>query len=278
MKKLRKWTRISLPLLKFDLKMKLSILLIASAFFTMQANNSYGQRTKITLDMDNVTIERLIDEIESSTDFRFVYKLEDVNLERTVSINAKKESISSILTTIFGNTETSFDLRDRLVYLIPRKVIPESLQQSDSSAVDKPVFQELVTGSIKDETGIPLPGATIIEKGTTNGAQSDFDGNFSIRVSSNNATLVVSYLGYGTKEVPLEGQTNIEIILKEETSALEEVVIEGYRTVSKAKSVISGVTVTSEALEARPNASFVQSLSGQIAGLDIQTGSGTTRS
>lgn len=274
MKKLRKWTRISPPLLKFDLKMKLSILLVASAFFTMQANTSYGQRTKITLEMDNVTVERLIDEIESSTEFRFVYKLEDVNLNRTVSIKANKKSISSVLNTIFGNTDTSFDLRDRLVYLIPRKIMPESLKLSVTELEGKYVLQERITGVVKDQTGLVLPGATIIEKGTTNGAQTDFDGKFSLRVIDSNATLVISYLGFATKEIALEGQTNIEVVLEEESSTLQEVVIEGYRTVAREKSVIASVTVSSEALEARPNASFVQSLSGQIAGLDIQTGSG----
>ncbi|MDO5978757.1 SusC/RagA family TonB-linked outer membrane protein [Flavivirga spongiicola] len=134
--------------------------------------------------------------------------------------------------------------------------------------------EKTISGSVVSASdNLSLPGVSVIIKNTAKGAQTDFNGEYSINVQSGQ-TLVFSFLGMKTQEVVVGNNTTINIVLEEDASVLNEVVIEGYRTVSKEKSVISSVQLTSEALEARPNASFVQSLSGQVAGLDIQTGSG----
>lgn len=93
MKKLLNTTRRRSNVFKFDLKMKLSILFLLVTFFSLKANDSYSQRTKITLKLNNVSVGQLIDEIESTTEFQFVYKIEDVELERTVSIKADNDKI-----------------------------------------------------------------------------------------------------------------------------------------------------------------------------------------
>ena len=92
-----------------------------------------------------------------------------------------------------------------------------------------------IKGVVKDVNGAPLIGATVIEEGTTNGAQTNFDGNFSMTVSNENVVLVVSYLGFATKEVRLNGQTTISITLEEDTDNLDEIVIVGYGTSKKSE-------------------------------------------
>ncbi|MDY8134142.1 SusC/RagA family TonB-linked outer membrane protein [Aquimarina sp. 2201CG5-10] len=120
---------------------------------------------------------------------------------------------------------------------------------------------------------MPLPGVNVVIKNTTNGVQTDFDGNYTIKASKGQI-IVFSFLGMQDTEVIIGDNTTINVALEEDVAALEEVVIEGYRTRPKTKSVISAVTVSAESLENRPNASTIQSLSGQVAGLDISTASG----
>ncbi|HEX9600326.1 MAG TPA: carboxypeptidase-like regulatory domain-containing protein, partial [Mariniflexile sp.] len=137
--------------------------------------------------------------------------------------------------------------------------------------------QTTVIGTITDaSSGIPLPGASIVVKGTTNGVSSDFDGNYSIEVSANASTLVVSYVGYATKEVALTGATTINITLSEDTEMLGEVVVTalGIKREKKALTYSTQTVSTKELSEAR-SLNVANSLSGKVAGLSFSTsGSG----
>ncbi|MBD3661456.1 MAG: carboxypeptidase-like regulatory domain-containing protein [Arenibacter algicola] len=226
MKKILDQKRRSYPLLKLSLKMKISMLFMFLVLFTMQANSSYAQRTKITLDLNNVTVERLIDEIESKTDFHFVYQIKEVDLNRVVSVKANKELVTKILERIFGNTRTTHNVVDKQIFLKEREAKANTFKQEVQNSPVK--LQQLVSGVITDSDGIPLAGANVVEKGTTNGVTADFDGNFSIEVANESATLVISYIGYSTKEVPLNGQASVNIVLEESVAGLNEVVVVGY--------------------------------------------------
>ncbi len=146
---------------------------------------------------------------------------------------------------------------------------------ASSKAVDLATtvsLQSTVTGTVTDDTGSPLPGASVVEKGTANGVQTDFDGNFSLEVGEN-ATLVVSYLGFETKEVPVNGQLVLNISISESASALDEVVVVGYgsqisRKVTGAISKVGGVEIAEQ-----PVISADQALQGRVAGVNI-VGSG----
>src|SRR5690606_7824157 len=100
----------------------------------------------------------------------------------------------------------------------------------ENVASQEVVYQQgiQISGVVSDGSGFPLPGANIIEKGTANGAQTDMDGKFSLNVANQNAIIVVSYLGYLTREISLEGKTKLEIVLRENASTLDEVVVVGY--------------------------------------------------
>ena len=272
MKKLLNITRRRRPVFKFDLKMKLSILLLLLTFFSLKANDSYAQRTKISLNLHNIPVGQLIDEIESSTEFQFVYKIEDVDLTRTVSVNADNERIDDILNQVFGNTQTTFNLNDRRIYLVRRRGVP--IPDPLKVETIHPVLQFMINGTIKDQDGNPLPGANVVEKGTTNGVTADFDGNFSIEVVDDNAVLLVSYIGFGTKEVPIDGQSNIDIVLEEAAAGLDEVVVVGYGTVKKGDVTGAVSTVSEEDITALPTTDVQQALKGRSAGVRVIQSSG----
>ncbi|MEP5338185.1 MAG: TonB-dependent receptor [Algibacter sp.] len=134
-------------------------------------------------------------------------------------------------------------------------------------------IQQQITGYITDIGGQPLAGATVLEKGTQNGAQTDFDGRFSLTLSNQNATLVVSYLGFKSKEVALNNQTNINITLDEDISALDEVVVVGYGTQKKVTLTAAVTAVGTEVFENRPTSNAVRSLQGTVPGLIITNSS-----
>lgn len=272
MKKILDQKRRSYPLLKLGLKMKISMLFMFLVLFTMQANSSYAQRTKITLDLNNVTVERLIDEIESKTDFHFVYQIKEVDLNRVVSVKANKELVTKILERIFGNTRTTHNVVDKQIFLKERETKANTFKQEVQNSPVK--LQQLVSGVITDSDGIPLAGANVVEKGTTNGVTADFDGNFSIEVANESATLVISYIGYSTKEVPLNGQASVNIVLEESAAGLDEVVVVGYGVQKKSDITGAVSNISEEKLQSRPTANFSDALQGRSSGVQIRQSGG----
>lgn len=133
------------------------------------------------------------------------------------------------------------------------------------------IQQHQITGNVTDSNGAPLPGASILEKGTSNGVQTDFDGNFTLTVANQNATLVISYMGFTTKEIPVNGQSAITIQLEESASALDEVVVVGFGTQKKINLTGAVTSVGSEVLESRPVSNVSQMLQGVMPGLNFQS-------
>ncbi len=133
--------------------------------------------------------------------------------------------------------------------------------------------QRTITGSVVDDTGEGIIGANILAKGTTVGSITDFDGTFSLDVANEVSTLVISFTGYETQEIDITNQSNVEITLTE-GSLLDEIVVTGYRNSTKPKSAVATQAVSAKTISNRPNASIVQTLQGQVAGLNISTASG----
>jgi TonB-linked SusC/RagA family outer membrane protein len=132
--------------------------------------------------------------------------------------------------------------------------------------------EKTVSGVVSDKSG-PLPGANVVVKGTTRSAQTDFDGKYSIKAKAGEV-LVISFTGYNDSTVAVGAANSYNVSLKEQSVKLEEVVIDGYRSTSKAKSSVAQTTILAKTIENRPNVSFVQSLQGQVPGLQISTSSG----
>ena len=134
------------------------------------------------------------------------------------------------------------------------------------------LVQQTISGVVSDANG-PLPGASIVVKGTTNGTQTDFDGNYSLSGVSDDAVLIFSYIGYKTEEIPLNGQSTINITMEEDASKLEEVVVVGYGTQKRATVTGSVSSVKGEELVKSPAVNLTNTLSGRVAGLFVQQSS-----
>lgn len=262
---------ISLWKLKIDLRMKLSLFFFFFIMLTMHANSTYSQKTKVSLDMDNATISEIIDEIEANTEFKFLFNTKAVDLNRRISLKIKKEHIDEVLKKIFLNTKTSFEIKDRKILL--KVAQPNEKRTLKQSANTDPV-QQLVSGKITDKEGRPLLGASIVIEGSSIGTTTDFDGYYTLNITDDTAVLVVSYLGFVTKRVPVNGQDLIDVELTEDTSVLEDVIVVGYGSQSKARVTGSITSLKAEEIQNVPVGGFDETIAGQASGVQITEGSG----
>ena len=129
--------------------------------------------------------------------------------------------------------------------------------------------QSTITGTVIDEQGVPLPGASVIEKGTTNGTQTDFDGNYTIEVESDDAVLIISYIGYEAQEIPVNGQSAVDATLQPSTSQLDEVVVVAYGTQSRRKVTTAVANLGGEEIAELPIVRAEQALQGRVSGVNV---------
>ncbi|WP_111307280.1 TonB-dependent receptor [Confluentibacter sediminis] len=269
MKKLHDSKGSYLSFIKFDLKMKLTVLLTFASFLSMFANAGYSQ--SITLDVKNMSVQKVIDKIEVTSKYTFVYNTKFVDLKHKVSIKVKNAPISEVLDQLFEGTNTSYQIMDTEIFLNGRKLVENDLNKQLSIEINQ---GHQIRGTVKDANGQALPGANIIEKGTTNGTNTDFDGNFSLTISNPNKIIVVSFLGFVTQEIAVNGKTDINLVLQEDNAKLDEVVVVGYG--QKAKGAITGAisSAGSEVFENRPVNNSFEALQGQLPGVTITRASG----
>ncbi|SIQ31202.1 SusC/RagA family TonB-linked outer membrane protein [Maribacter ulvicola] len=255
-------------------KTKLSVLILLISLCNIYAN-TYNQNTFISLDFDNVTLKEVLNEIETTTEFRFMYESDKLDLQRKVTIHVIKSRIDQVLEILFNDTNIDYHTLNRQIILTNKNSEAKTSKYTPNVMVSNvKEVQQQVTGIVKDSDGRPLPGANILEKESTNGTQTDFDGNFSITVNQD-AILVISYIGFSTQEVAIASQSNLSIIMSANAASLEEVILVGYGTQSRAKVTGAISSVDGEGLTQRPVTSAATTLQGQSPGLTIQNKGGS---
>ena len=257
MKKKSKNTGFLYRVFQNDLKLKLTTLLILVAMFNIRGN-TYAQKTKVTLELNNSTIEKVIETIEQKTDFRFIYKLNDIDLDRTISISVKDQPIYVVLDRLFKGTPTEFKVRDTQI------ILKKPLLKAESIEFQK----QTVSGIITDENGMPLPGASILEEGTKNGMVTDFDGKYKLTVESSASVIIVSFVGYKVKKV-VANQSVINIQLAPDATDLQEIVVVGYGTTAR-KDVTGAVSsIAAKDMNQGAIVNPLQLIAGKAAGVNI---------
>ena len=213
------------------LKKMLSIMKLTVVFliaFSLQISASvYSQTTKLSLNVQNQSIKEVLYLIENQSDFRFIYESGKINLDKKVSVKVKEQSVEAVLRQLFNSEGIDYEITENNLILINPS--PEELKFVGQN---KSQTKKKVTGIVRDQNGEPIIGANVVEKGTTNGTITDVDGRFSLEVYSK-GTLLVSYIGFTSRELIIDNQSNIEVQLKEDTEALDEVVVIGYGTAKK---------------------------------------------
>lgn len=245
--------------------MKISILLLFTGIFQLMATNTTeAQNVVINISNKTLTVETLIQEIEKQTDYLIVYSKREVDTQREITADARTGKVADFLAKAFANTGVQYEFESNYIVLSKRNT-----SAAEDMSQEK---KRIVSGVVKDETGESVIGANVVEKGTTNGTVTDVDGRFSLDVQDK-AILVVSYIGYTEKEIPVGNKSIIIIELSENTKQLEEVVVVGYGSVKKrdltgSVSQLSASTLQNQAVMKDP----MQALQGKIAGADITMG------
>lgn len=245
-------------LIKFLLIMKLTFVFSFLVMLHITANEVQSQNSVLTLNMNLENLGEVINLIEDQSEFKVFYKNEQVNLDHKIFVESKTASVSEILACALEGTNIDYTLMDKVIVLTPR--------------VEKSAKQDLtVTGTVKDIDGSPLPGVNVVIKGSTVGAVTDMDGNYSIILTSPDDILLFSFIGYQPQEVVVAGQTVIDIVLAEDVKLLDEVVVVGYGTVKRSDITGSLVSITAESLQERPVVNALQAIQGKAAGVDVFT-------
>lgn len=259
-----------LRLSNISLKMKLTYILFLITLFQIQAN-TYSQNVKVTLDCKGMKIEDVLNEIERKTEFKFLYEKDVFQKNKIVNIVSNKEKLSNVLKTLFKEFNVDFKFVDKQIILLNKGNNESSIIDSLKEVVDK-MLQQFVSGKITNSKGEPLPGATVVLKGTTQGVSTDIDGNFRLLVQEKNAVLVVSYIGYETIEVVVGDKSNINIQLNESLTGLDETVIVAYGKVKKeAFTGTVGVVDVAGVANQGNILNVDQALQGQVAGVQVSS-------
>ncbi|MCG6187362.1 SusC/RagA family TonB-linked outer membrane protein [Maribellus maritimus] len=248
---------------KMLMKMKLTVFLILITFLGSIASESYSQSTKLTLNMRNSTVKEILGQIEDQSEFRFFYS-DRVDVDRVTSISQKNKKIFEILDELFDNTSVTYEVRGRQIALSK-----DSEEIANFSFLQSQQQPNTVTGIVTDSNNQPLPGVTVVLKGTTQGAVTDVKGKYTLENVSGDAVLVFSFVGMKLQEIPISNQTQINVTLEEDVIGLEEVVAIGYGSVKKSDLTGSVSRVSSETITERQGVSLVQSLQGSTAGLNV---------
>lgn len=273
-KKPSEWYSPRAGIAKIFLIMKLITFFLLVAF-TATSANSYSQSAKFSLLMNDVTVKDVFQQIEEKSEFIFLYNEKSVDLNRRTSVRVKDDTVESVLEQIFKGTGNSWRIYDRQIVVLAKNETENSsgLKNRIEDATPQPQLRE-VTGSVKDTRGLPLPGVTVMIKGTSIGTITSADGSFSLRIPLNADILLFSFVGMKPQEVPVDGRTNFSISLEEETFGLDEVVAVGYGV--QKKKLVTGATlqVKGENIEQLNTVSVLGALQSQSPGVYITQSSG----
>lgn len=216
---------------------------------------------QISLSMQNKSTREVIREIEKVSDYRFFYNDNLSGLNTKISVSAQGENIRDVLEQIKSQVQITYIIKENnQIVLSAPGYVSSSTQQNTRK----------ITGIIKDQSGEPVIGTNIVEKGTTNGTITDIDGQYSLEVGSN-SILVVSYIGYITQEIPVGKNNTLDVLLREDTETLDEVIVIGYGTTKRKDFTgsVSSVKLENSPIALSPNLNALESLKGNVSGLDI---------
>ncbi len=232
--------------------LKLASLLFVSCVTYTRAEIVNFQNVRITLDKSDVRCEKILDEIERQTNLLFIYG-KDVNVSHKVSVKVKDSTLPEVIYDLFGD-EVSYKVEGSYVVL------------SASGEVLEREQIKIVSGMVIDQSGDPVIGANVLEKGTTHGTITDIDGKFSLEVKSN-AILLISYIGYKDQEVHVNGKSTFQVKLVEDSQALDEVVVVGYGVQKRASVTGSVASLQSKDIATVKTPSVSNALAGKLPGL-----------
>ena len=247
--------------------MKFTLVCLLLGTNMLLAELSYAQKTAFDLNLKNVALEAVFDAIRQQSEFEFFYNNDQVDTSVKVSVNTNKAGIMDVLKEILP-AQYEYKINDRYILISKRKEEPAQVQTPQPQQTKR-----LITGTVVDTNGEPVIGANVIEGGTMNGVITNLDGAYSITVDRGDA-LIISYIGYTSKTVKLEGRTTINVVLEEASMGLDELVVTAFATQKRINVTGAISTVKGENIVATPVANISSALVGMTPGLSAVTVSG----
>jgi TonB-linked SusC/RagA family outer membrane protein len=234
--------------------MKLQIIFLLVCCTGIYAENIHSQEMKVSIISQNSSIKDILTEIEEKTDYLFIYNQDEIDLNRKASVDVRDVEVTDLLADLFdGANIQHVRVGNNIVLLKNIRLLP---QQNTIT----------IKGTVLDEYGDPIIGANVVEKGTTNGIITDVNGGFSLPVGEK-PILTISYIGYQTKEITVGNQTDMTIILVEDTQILEEIVVVGYGVQKKENLTGSVSAVNFKDVVTMPVANATNMLHGRLPGV-----------
>ncbi len=245
---------------KILLIMRIAAILMILGILQARGNEVYSQKTRLSLNFSGTNLVKVLDKIEEESDFFFLYNEKLLDTDRKVDINAKDQLISAILDNLFAGTDVKYTIIDRKIILAPEYLTEASQLQ-----------QKKISGTVTGKDGIPIAGVNVVVKGTSIGVFTNVNGVFSISVPLQDSILAFSFIGYKNKEVGIGDNTELNVILDDDITQLNEVVVTalGIKREKKALSY-SSQQISTDQISQGHDLNFVQSLSGIAAGIDIR--------
>lgn len=253
--------------------MRLSLFfLVISTAMTFSAH-SYSQNAKLSLNLKDATVKEVIRAIETQSEYLFLYREGEVDLDRRVSVRSNAKLLKEVLDELFKGTENTYIISDTQVVIgkAPEKALGTELTSSRKemkTEIEQPQQKE-ISGKITDTRGEPLAGATILVKGSTIGTVTDAEGQFSLRIPANAETLQISFVGMITQEIPAAGRNTFNVSLAEDAIGLEEVVAVGYGSIRKSDLTGSVSVLRGDDIAYKATANVAQALQGKVAGVQV---------
>jgi TonB-linked SusC/RagA family outer membrane protein len=260
---------------KILLKMKLLTFLMFTVL-AVSAADSYSQTAKFSLKLKDATVKEVFDHIEDNSEFILLYNEKWVDVNRRVDIDVRNETVEKILNQTFEGTRNVYKIYDRQIVILKdeKAEVPLFKNQKSVLDLDSELQQQLreISGKVTGTDRLPIPGVSVIVKGTTIGTITDSNGEFSLRIPVDAEILQLSFVGFVQQDIPVGNQTTINVTLREDILNLEEVQVIGYGTQQKATVTGSISSVATEELLKYTSPNVATSLAGTMAGMaTVQT-------
>jgi TonB-linked SusC/RagA family outer membrane protein len=264
------WVLSHPTLKKLIMELKIAFLLVVVSVSNVFATPAYSQVARVSLDMENKSLEQVMDEIERQSEFYFVFNQKQIDVNRVVNIQEDNKLITDILPELFKGTNVHYVVFDRKILLTTDPIENNFL----ASASGNEPQQKQITGTVTAKDGKPIPGVNVVVTGTTQGTVTDIDGKYSIDVSPEAKSLTFSFIGMQSQELGIGSLGKIDITMVESATDLGEVVVIGYGTQKKGALTGSISQANTQQLESVPVYNIGEALKGQSSGVQVKNNSG----
>ncbi len=256
---------------QFLIMMKVVWVIILATAFQSAASVSYSQETKISLNLKDVSLEEVIWSIKKLTQFNFFYQNEEIEEIKGLNVDVNDQTVDEILDQCLKSTTLTYDIVHKAV-IIHNENNRNAVNSTGGELVG--LQKQRITGRVTDSNGVPLPGVTVVVKGTAIGVVTDAEGNYSLLVPDDIKVLLFSFVGMKNKEVPYSGQTVLNVTLEEERTGIDEVVVVGYGVQKKVAVTGAVSTVGTKELVRSSSATLGTALAGRLSGISAIQSSG----